>query len=647
MTTPLSSFTGVVSGFDYQSLVSQIITLESRPATQARQSIAAIDTKLTAIQTYRGLLTTLKTAASALRDGSAFDSFDTRSAILTGTKNLGGLAASSTAAPGTYELEVSTLARAEKLTSGSYASTSADLGLAGTITINGKAPITIAAADSLAEIRDRINAANSGTGATKVTASILTVGASSNRLILTSDETGAAGMTLADTTGSALQSLGFLSAPTTQNAAAVQVNGTDAAFRIDGVSFTRSSNTVTDAIAGVTLTLANAEDGAITTLQVSRSKEAARAAAGAFVDAYNKVLDYIKQQSTAKDGQAKPTLYGDPALRSARGTLPQTLLQSIAGASADLATAGAAGLSLGRDGKLSLDTAKFDPAFTDRLADLRRLFMRTGTATDAQVTFIAAGNDTVEGSYAVNITTPASQATCTGVGFGGTYSDDGTPDTMTVTDTASGRQVQVALADGMTTAQIVSALNAAFGAQSIGITAAAGGGELTLTHGSYGAGSGFSVAFSAGGDDGTGQLGLATGAVAGTDVAGTIGGEAATGIGQILTASAGKAKGLAILYTGNSAPGAAGTVTTVSGTGALIERQLDGWADAASGTLAQKEEALRAQSSSLDARALRIESRMERRRTALLAQFQRMEASIARLQAQSSNLISSLGATSS
>src|SRR5581483_6426845 len=131
---------------------------------------------------------------------------------------------------------------------------------------------------------------NTGAGASKVSASVLQVGANQHRLVLTSDVTGAAGMTLADVSGGVLQALGFTDASGAIQPSAVLVAGRDANFRVDGQPIIRSSNTVTDVIQGVTLTLTAEETGAVTAVTVERSLDGARAAMKSFVDAWNKLV---------------------------------------------------------------------------------------------------------------------------------------------------------------------------------------------------------------------------------------------------------------------------------------------------------------------------------------------------------------------
>jgi flagellar hook-associated protein 2 len=172
------------------------------------------------------------------------------------------------------------------------------------------------------------------------------------------------------------------------------------------------------------------------------------------------------------------------------------------------------------------------------------------------------------------------------------------------------------------------------GRQVLGLEATAVGNEIQINHGAYGAGQGFELAFTAGGSDGTGQLGLNTGAYDGVDVEGTIGGYAATGTGRALIGSDGTpVNGLHIEYLGE-ATGSAGQIQLTVGVGALLERTMERILDIESGVLTVKETGLQTRNDRLVDRVGRLENRLELRRQQILQQFFRMEELVARFQSQ-------------
>jgi len=638
MTAPLSTFSGLASGVNFRDLTDAIIAADRAPADRARKQADDLRTRLTEITTYRGLLEDFQAAVKSFQDGSAIGGMATTVSPIAGTATVLGATADQGAVPATYQVEVTALATAQKLTSSAVADPNAALGQTGTFTVNG-VTVSLAAGDSLIDLRDAFNVANTGTTASKVGASILKVDATTYQLILTSEDTGAAGMSLADTSGSPLQSLGYLDGTGAVAATAQLVAGSDASFKIDNIAFTRTSNVVSDVIENVTLTLTGSAVGTINQLAISRDGEAARTGAQAFVDAYNALTDYIKTQNTATP-DSRPPLYGESIIRLARSSLPATILTAVNGAATDLNTLSAAGFSLGSDGRMSLDTTTFDSKFATRFSDLATLFQESRTASVSSLDLTVAGPTAAPGTYAVDITAVATQAQVTSTGFAGTYDDGGTPDTLTLTDSASGKTATVALTTGMTTADIVGAVNTAAQANGLNITAAASGNDVQLTHGQFGSAAGITAQNTAGGGDGAAELFITAASASGTDVAGTIGGVAATGSGQSLIADTGTTlAGMTVRYAG-ATTGAIGTVTLDLGTAAQLDRFLAGFTQFNTGLLDLKDAQFDQRITDLENRATSIETRLEVKRQRLIQQFVKMESAIARLQQQSAGLLS-------
>jgi len=195
-----SSISGLVSGLDWQSIISQLKTVEHQPIDLVTTKQTNEQKQLTEWQSFNTTLLSLKTAAGDISDPDNFNAYTSEMTSDSSTldaEDLISVSASSTASPGSYSIKVNNLATAQKLSSTSFSSSSDALGSAysGDIIINGKA-ISITNTDGLLNIRDRINNANSGTNPTGVTASIISYGSNDYRLILTSDDTGAEGITI-------------------------------------------------------------------------------------------------------------------------------------------------------------------------------------------------------------------------------------------------------------------------------------------------------------------------------------------------------------------------------------------------------------------------------------------------------------------
>ncbi len=209
-----NSISGLSSGLDWQGIIDQIYEIERRPITLLEDRVQDYEDKLDAWRDVNTRLLTLKSSASSLNTVSAFSLFaaSTSSSSTTSADKILSATVGADAATGSYAVDVTQLARAQKLSSASVSDKTAALGTSGDILINGQVA-HIETSDSLDTIRDKINAVNSGTSASRVTATLLQNGASDYRLILTSDVEGVEGITLLDAnTSNVLQTLGFIDA---------------------------------------------------------------------------------------------------------------------------------------------------------------------------------------------------------------------------------------------------------------------------------------------------------------------------------------------------------------------------------------------------------------------------------------------------
>jgi flagellar hook-associated protein 2 len=248
-----SSVSGLVSGLDWADVIAKIMEVEHRPIDILDQRQTQYENKLSAWQTLNTKLLSLKTQASQLKAGSAFNLFQytLTSSSSTEAEDLLAVTTDSDANVGNYTLEISSLAAARKLSSRSFSSKTTALGYSGDIVINGKA-VTISTTDTLVDIQSKINNANSGTNATGVTASIVSYSSTDYRLILTSDHTGEDVFQIADaSTSDILQSLGFTTSSTSINNPTSDgaksntfTSSTTAISSLLGLSTTLSSTTV-------------------------------------------------------------------------------------------------------------------------------------------------------------------------------------------------------------------------------------------------------------------------------------------------------------------------------------------------------------------------------------------------------------------
>jgi len=153
---------------------------------------------------------------------------------------------------------------------------------------------------------------------------------------------------------------------------AAQQPATNAAFTLDGLSFVRTSNLVSDALPGVTLTL-KAKGGAAEQLSLDTDVDATKAKLQAFADAYNGVLSLVQKNLDVSDSTDRAsTLAGDSTLRFLQSRLQSTISAPVSGLGT-VRTLADLGFTSARDGSLSIDSTVLaaavarDPGAVDAL----------------------------------------------------------------------------------------------------------------------------------------------------------------------------------------------------------------------------------------------------------------------------------------
>ncbi len=369
---------GIGSGIDIQDLVSQLVASERAPAqTRLDRREADAHAKISAFGLLKSALATFQASLDKLEGTSAFDA---RSATSADTKVFSASATVS-ASPGSYDLEVTQLAKAHKLISAGYASAGTTVGT-GTMTVSlGTKSFALVIDDTsktLAGVRDAVNAATDNPG---VTATIINVddgsGGTESKLVMSSDVTGVANaikVTVVETGSPGLAQLVY-DPPSTTNLTQIDAP-LDAIIKIDGQAATRSSNTISDALDGVTLSLHAKSDVAspIVALTVALDTSVGSAAVDGFVTSFNALVDTFNQIASydAVTGIAT-TLLGDATVRSVESLLRRELGRDVSAAGGS-STRVAIGISTGVDGKLSIDRTKLDAALATNPNSVRDLF---------------------------------------------------------------------------------------------------------------------------------------------------------------------------------------------------------------------------------------------------------------------------------
>jgi flagellar hook-associated protein 2 len=564
------------SSLDVNSIVTQLMTVERQPITKLAAKEAGYQAKLSAYGSVKGAVAGFQTALQGLNSASKFQTLTATPSDTT----VFSASATSIAVAGTYSLEVTSLAEAQKLVAAGQTSSNAAIGSGAETTVtfdfgtisggslsngvytgasfasngNGTKSVTIDSSNnSLQGIRDAINAAKIG-----VTAAIINDGSGTPyRLTLSSDNKGVSNSMKVSVSGdAAVDSLLGHNPAGTQNLSET-ATAQNANFKVNGVSVTKTSNTVTDVVQGVTLNL-NKETTSPATLTVARDTNTISSSIGSFVKAYNDLANTLKNVSAYDaTNQKGAILQGDAAVRSLQTQLRGIIGTAVTGTPGDLTTLSSVGVAFQKDGSLAVDQTKLNDAMSNHFDEIASLFASVGKSTDSLVSFNNATSSTQAGNYAVNITQVATQGKTVGSTAITTPLDIvvGSNDTLDLS--VNGISASVTLSPGTySTAQALATelqtkINGVAALSNMGISVAISesAGKLTLTSVNYGSTSSVSVT------GGTAELALGLDGdtpTSGVDVAGSIGGTTATGSGQLLSAIGGDALGLGLLVNGGA-----------------------------------------------------------------------------------------------
>ena len=375
---------GLGSGLDVNSIVSQLVALERKPIELLQQKKTELTTQLSSFGLLQSYMANLQSAAGELAKPTLW----TRNTAATSAPDSVSASASATAAAGSYRIEVGTLAAAQSVASAPQAAGSTAVIGTGTLHIRvGTGTVVDVEVDSthqtLEGIRDRINASTAGVSASVVR------DAGGARLLLSSKTTGAANTINVTTTGGD----GGLAVLSTGGGLTQVQPPADASFSINGLPLTSATNTLTNVIDGVTLTLNKTTTNAAT-VTIAPDASAMKKAITDFVSAYNDAARYIAQQTNYDDAtKTAGALQGD---RTAVGleTRLRALLQQSSGASTAFGRLSDIGLELQRDGLIRLNDSKLSEAVKNP-AELSRAFTTASTGFAQRFKLLG---DTVSGT---------------------------------------------------------------------------------------------------------------------------------------------------------------------------------------------------------------------------------------------------------
>lgn len=386
---------GIGSGIDTGALVSQLAAAQKAAPQQLITSRQAANTAQ--VSSLAGISGGIDSFASALKTLVAGGSLFTQPTSSDGAIGVAAIAGSRIDSALSASLQVKQLAQGQTLVSAGVADPTAAIGT-GTLTLKTAAGSTTVTVDSgnnsMAGLAAAINAAKAG-----VTASVVNDGTGS-RLVLKGG-TGAAGaFTLTPDAGAAPGLSAYAYDPASgANGLSVAQAAQDATLVLDGVTVTRGSNTVSDLIPGVKLTL-SAATAAPVAIGAAVPTDAIAEAVQDFVSAYNQVkgtLDGATASGAA--GAAAGPFASDSTMRGVVTQLSQLTSTPLVSSGAVRTLADLGVKTNPNDGTLSVDTAKLNSVLAAQPDAVAALFNPTQATSDANVRVTSAMGSVAPGSY--------------------------------------------------------------------------------------------------------------------------------------------------------------------------------------------------------------------------------------------------------
>ena len=289
------------SGFnsiDFTAVLEAVMKQESQPLTTLQTQQKALQSKAATFRTLATKLATFESAVSALKDDNALLGRTASSTNDSAVK----VSAGTTAAPGIYDITVQELARAQVTASITTVADadSTTVAWGGTLNIGGVA-VAIDAPVTLKGLAERINQ----TKDIGVTATVVKSGVGAWQLVLTGRATGTASQFSVTNALTGGTGIGFGDANgdgvSGDSVADNAVQATDARALVNNVQVVSSTNTLGDAISGVTIDLLKKDPAATTTITVAEDSSTAKTRIQSVITAFNDLIKFADDQNTARD----------------------------------------------------------------------------------------------------------------------------------------------------------------------------------------------------------------------------------------------------------------------------------------------------------------------------------------------------------
>lgn len=412
----LGSYSGITS-----ETIDSLIAAQSGKLTQYNKQKESLTKEKTAWSDIQTRLTNLNTKMDTLMDPKSFFSKKTTSSDETKL----AVTAGTNAVPGKYEITVERLASASRLTSGQILTagqtTTTALGFEGTFKLSSQdtseigssdpktlkqVDITIANTDSLKDVITKINATTKDSG---ISATII-----DGRLSLTDAQLG--DRTIAATSATGLADKLAFDPAAAETAKATLAAGTSAKVTVNNtITLERNSNTITDAIEGMTLNLKGTTAGSSVSVSVADDTENTLKVVKDFIEQYNSTVSFITEKlsvgNPSSETNVAGALSGDSTLMRLQSSLRQMLTGGVAiqktnpsdpNETQEYDFIGSLGISVDRFGKASIDETKLKEVITKDPARVAGFFSRSITVdgtTDKKKVGLAEKLQTVVNSF--------------------------------------------------------------------------------------------------------------------------------------------------------------------------------------------------------------------------------------------------------
>jgi flagellar hook-associated protein 2 len=393
-TTGTISSPGIGSGLDVNSIVTQLMAIESQPLTALQTKATTIQSTVSEYGKIQSDVSTLNDLAQKLADKSTWAQTVSNSSSTAVTATTNGATA------GTYTVQVNTLASVQTIASapaaptGTVGSGTLHIELGTWTTPPGGTPsfaasgtpavdISVAATDTLANVRDKINSAGAG-----VTAQIMT-DASGSRLLISSSATGAANgfrTSVTDGDGNNSDASGLSALAYDPSAGVAQMTqsqtAANATATVNGIAVSSASNTLTNIVDGLTLHLSATTTSPATVNVVTDTATLTKTLtdfAAAYTAVYKLIAGDTKYDPTSKKGGI---LQGDSAAVGLQNQL-RALAGGLSGASSAFSHLSDIGLQIQSDGSMTADPTKVANALAN-LPEVTKLFTNVNAADPTQ-----------------------------------------------------------------------------------------------------------------------------------------------------------------------------------------------------------------------------------------------------------------------